>query len=424
MELDLRGQAGAVALVGQGRLLLQGLWLRNLAVRTPSSMDRHRRQRQRSLQQQPGSAPGQALALPLWFFDTQLSSIAQASSSSGGGAAVVCDGVTLDLPVQEYGILYAAALRGAAWKTTASANAAAAALLSRVVRLELAAAPTASQVSLATYEGWGVNATRLVLRPAGLFNPASLAAGLLQQPNPPPVAPRPVPSPGQPSGQQAGSSKREEPGKGLVAAIAVLAVLLGLVLLLGAVAFVWICVRCVGCIKVPCHMPALTALLMQQLQAVKPDLLLWPTLCHQSSPHAVPTQGTSCWPGRQGAFQAAGGRPAAGACQPAGAHATKPAPAGPRRRCQQHRFSCSTPLRHSHLPRWHVHPGGQRGCASQFWGSRGRWQRLCAVCALLCNCSCSGQPRGGRQAAPPRLLQGHGEATGAPHQHHGMLGLG
>jgi hypothetical protein len=171
-------------------------------------------------------------------------------------AALVLDSVTLVLPVIEYGILYAACLRGSSgWKALSGVNGAAEAVLSGITRLDPVSPPTPASTTLAAYAGWGWNATNLVILPSGLFNPSSLAPGILPAPAPPPAAPAAAAPPSPPATslpspppamyqQTMGTSTSSNIG--LIAAVAALAGLLGLVLFIGMIGLLCWITRCVG----------------------------------------------------------------------------------------------------------------------------------------------------------------------------------
>lgn len=131
VSLDLHGQKAGVANTGTSRVLVQYLWLRNLATHVPGSLITQRSLASAGSAQQQPAARRQlqettlSIALPLWFFDDHLSVV---------NASLVMDNVVLDLPVIEFGLLYAAAMRGSGWRAVISVNNAAATLLGDVQR--------------------------------------------------------------------------------------------------------------------------------------------------------------------------------------------------------------------------------------------------------------------------------------------------
>lgn len=68
VSLDLSADAGSVAIIGDGRVLIRRLWLRNLPARAPTTTSNASR---RKVLQQAGIV---ALALPMWFFDASRAS--------------------------------------------------------------------------------------------------------------------------------------------------------------------------------------------------------------------------------------------------------------------------------------------------------------------------------------------------------------
>mmetsp|Transcript_2975 Transcript_2975/g.6494 ORF Transcript_2975/g.6494 Transcript_2975/m.6494 type:complete len:416 (-) Transcript_2975:9-1256(-) len=156
--LDLGGLVGALVPPppGSGSIYMQQLTLRGLAVRPLPDAG-----------STGGGTPGvQQYALPLWAFSTD-------KSSSGSRVSLQLDSVTLVLPVGEYGVLYSAALRGADWRQGAASPLLAA--LHLYVPLQ---PPSAAGIPLAAYQGFGVNATRLLLVPEQPFDPGSLSPPL------------------------------------------------------------------------------------------------------------------------------------------------------------------------------------------------------------------------------------------------------
>lgn len=211
-------------------------------------------------------------------------------------------------PTPPAGFLYAAALRGSNWRSTADVNAGAAILLSRVTRLVPASPPTSTSLVLSSYEGWGVVATELTIRPSGLFNPTSLAPGLLplpppaslpqEPPNttapppPPPVNETPVGGTPRDSGSS-GDSKSSN--SGLVAAVAALAGVLGVLLVLLVIAAIvflrrwgWLMAQpvCARLSKGCCGWGegALASNLTSALCCVEPSWLVLPSPLTQSFP--------------------------------------------------------------------------------------------------------------------------------------------
>lgn len=108
-------------------------------------------------------------ALPLWAIGKQ----AYAATKE---AQVYLSKCTVLLPLSDYTMLLSAALRGAAWKTNVSATAA---LLAGISVFEVSPVslmdltPSSPNFTLASYSGWGVNATTLTFSPSEPLEPCT-----------------------------------------------------------------------------------------------------------------------------------------------------------------------------------------------------------------------------------------------------------